>query len=1312
MTPSAHAAVGSDDADSTHARHRREALDLSDLLAGLWQEAPFARLPDDAPSELQDLVQDIENPRRVYAIHKATRRHDFQLLVDRYVFQLRNGCGSPQCTTSTCFTCRKRLAGKAPIRRYTPTSARTLAVYLASQDSPEKGLCPHLCRSRDPPAATNTLIFSARFAAPPWLDHKPLGNTSYPGKGKPKPDSRPVNVPASNRHGTSSRPSTRRNVPVADKSRHRSHAVATEPPTASSPKLTVHERSVSKDYRSFAAATFGTVAFKMLEWLTPQGIELMSKELRDVAQPGSSSPDTQVPSVTNESKENPTKDSPLQHPPPQTPKSQDASKKSQRERERRPSATPATGAPPQPKNATKTRRTSRGSFCAPSSPKSTRRASVDSRSAATTKDESKPPSRTATLNGFHLDKRSRTAKIAPSVIARAVPELPLKSAILETVPCLSPPVVNDVKDSDQGSSDAGDGDSSLAGSILSPATTRIDVPIKEEIQDADSEQDSAQIDCLLPQSLRQLNVEVVDFICDVFQEDHTTEKLFHGPFPVGEPYPSPHGTRPRLARRHQHGQAISRKQWKAFNEQTIFDVLSNPQSLVRSFTTNGKLFDSHTLWYCMLRMTRVAPSLVMHSLWLAARSLFAPPESLKSVRTQARPLFGGNPETLCDFEAGCILSVCLHALVAAAPYVSDAKTLYEMSRVRSHGLVLSGSGIAARPPPSMCLEYDDVFSNELALRLARRLFCAITARQCFADIANCDIKKPDSREEGTNLLQPLIGQLDLLNSDPIRLLEFTPAERLLHETRVPTLLLDWARAVLLREWNGRAEFACDGPFYGALSLMATLFEHRNMLLLGDVQFRVDFLSDRLDSMETPVGWTTFTSTRQKRHLLDYPYLFSPEALVTWFRAINFSRMSRTFEESSSLKTRMCAIIDPGSLVTNPHHKTVLQDLLKTASSKFLVLDIRRKHVVQDAFDQLWRRQERELLRPLKIHLGEDGGEEGFDSGGVQQEFFRMAIAECLDPRYGAFTIDDRTRAAWFAPSSIVEEWKFEMVGLLVSLALYNGLTLPVTFPKALYRKLLGQPVEQLYHIADGWPDLASGLTTLLEWDEKDGLVEDVFARTYEFSVAVFGSNVTRQMTKDGSTWPQGIPPAGGGTGSRTDAEEAPLVTNANRDEYVSDYVRYLTDISVRPQYAAFERGFRACLDVKSLSLLTPPILQSMVEGVQEIDISELRRYTRYVGWDSSHRTIKDFWSIVKRFDDRMKRKLLEFVTASDRVPVGGMVNLQFIIQRNGEQEGEGGHLPTAYTCYGTLLLPEYRDKEVLRERLCMALENAQGFGFA
>jgi len=294
---------------------------------------------------------------------------------------------------------------------------------------------------------------------------------------------------------------------------------------------------------------------------------------------------------------------------------------------------------------------------------------------------------------------------------------------------------------------------------------------------------------------------------------------------------------------------------------------------------------------------------------------------------------------------------------------------------------------------------------------------------------------------------------------------------------------------------------------------------------------------------------------------------------------------------------------------------------------------------------------------------------------------------------------------WFQPGSPEPLWKFELIGLIISLAVYNGLTLPVTFPRALYQKLLDEEVSELHHIADGWPDLANGLTSLLEWDEKDGLVEDIFARTYEFSVSQFGLPVSLEMgTAKTPHWPQFADLT-----TSTNPIDAPMVTNANRNSYVSDYIRFLTDVSIRPQFDAFKAGFLTCLDRRSLTLFNAETLQSVVEGIQEIDISEMRRACRYIGWDASHRTVRDFWSVVKRFDLEQKKKLLEFVTASDRVPVGGMKNLQFTLQRNGVDDG---HLPSSYTCYGILLMPEYSGREVLREKLGMALENSRGFGFA
>ena len=43
------------------------------------------------------------------------------------------------------------------------------------------------------------------------------------------------------------------------------------------------------------------------------------------------------------------------------------------------------------------------------------------------------------------------------------------------------------------------------------------------------------------------------------------------------------------------------------------------------------------------------------------------------------------------------------------------------------------------------------------------------------------------------------------------------------------------------------------------------------------------------------------------------------------------------------------------------------------------------------------------MRPLKIRLFEEGtSDQAQDDGGVQQEFFRLAIAEALDPDSGMY----------------------------------------------------------------------------------------------------------------------------------------------------------------------------------------------------------------------------------------------------------------------------------------------------------------------
>ena len=544
-------------------------------------------------------------------------------------------------------------------------------------------------------------------------------------------------------------------------------------------------------------------------------------------------------------------------------------------------------------------------------------------------------------------------------------------------------------------------------------------------------------------------------------------------------------------------------------------------------------------------------------------------------------------------------------------------------------------------------------------------------------------------------------------------------------------------------------------------------------------FQTAFVSERLDILEVPLKYIQFASHDSHVHMLRYSFLFSTSILVSYFRTINHSTMSKASEDAmanSHLAMRMTFANSDGV----ERGRLRLGDRLSKLTDYYLVLNIRREDVLADAMNHIWRRQKRELMRPLKVLLGHGEGEEGVDHGGVQQEFFRIAMAEALDPKYGAFTTDPVTRMSWFKIGSLEPLYKFELLGILVSLAVYNGLTLPFTFPLALYMKLLGHEPDHLEDIADGWPDLEKGLRALRDW--TDGDVEEVFMREYVFSVDVFGKilNVDmsddngrsrherrhvsehaivncggqqsnsalryrksqaqpkqsemagqglakdgkgldhldeeeqRQSSSSGNSEARPTPPSSTPS-SRLTSPIPPVVTNANRAQYIHDYIHHLTTAAIRDQYRAFAYGFSTCISPKSLTLFTPRTLKELVEGLPHIDTHELQRVARYEGgYHAQHHTIRDFWSIVHGWatddgdagQDKV-RQLLEFVMASDRLPVGGTTRVIFVIQKNGVGDER---LPTSLTCFGRLLLPDFSCREVMAAMLAKAVENSKGFG--
>ncbi|KAI9506108.1 hypothetical protein BX070DRAFT_186917 [Coemansia spiralis] len=371
-----------------------------------------------------------------------------------------------------------------------------------------------------------------------------------------------------------------------------------------------------------------------------------------------------------------------------------------------------------------------------------------------------------------------------------------------------------------------------------------------------------------------------------------------------------------------------------------------------------------------------------------------------------------------------------------------------------------------------------------------------------------------------------------------------------------------------------------------------------------------------------------------------------------------------------------------------HMRTELQDsffraMFSGVTCPYLVLEVRRDSLVRDTLYQLELKLSQDLRKQLKVRFV---GEEGVDEGGVQKEFFQLIVRDVFSSKYGIFKANNESQYHWFIPQaaptkdSLEEIW---LTGQLIGLAVYNGVILDIHLPPAMYKKLLGVPVtrDDLREID---PALYHGLMQLQQMSNEE---LEFLERTFEVEYDDLGQLRTHELLPDGAKT---------------------ILAADNRELFIDKYVDFIFNTSCTKQFAEFKAGFDRICGPSYVRFMQPQELELLVCGCSDLDFNALQNSTIYDGgYSKTSEVILYFWKVVGEFTDELKRKLLFFATSSDRVPIGGLSKLQFVIAKNG---GDSDRLPTSHTCFNVLLLPEYSSLEKLRERLLTAIHNSEGFG--
>ncbi|XP_056595611.1 NEDD4-like E3 ubiquitin-protein ligase WWP2 isoform X2 [Triplophysa dalaica] len=352
------------------------------------------------------------------------------------------------------------------------------------------------------------------------------------------------------------------------------------------------------------------------------------------------------------------------------------------------------------------------------------------------------------------------------------------------------------------------------------------------------------------------------------------------------------------------------------------------------------------------------------------------------------------------------------------------------------------------------------------------------------------------------------------------------------------------------------------------------------------------------------------------------------------------------------------------------------------------ISVSRQTLFEDSFQQIMNMKPYDLRRRLYIIMR---GEEGLDYGGIARQWFFLLSHEVLNPMYCLFEYAGKNNyCLQINPASSINPdhlTYFRFIGRFIAMALYHGKFIDTGFTLPFYKRMLNKK-PTLKDLESIDPEFYNSIMWVKENDLEECGVELYFAQDME----ILGKVTTHQLKNDG---------------------ENELVAQDNKEEYIGLLTDWRFMRGVEEQTKAFLDGFNEVVPLEWLRYFDEKELELMLCGMQEIDLSDWQKNTIYRHYTKNSKQIQWFWQVVKEMDNEKRIRLLQFVTGTCRLPVGGFTEL---IGSNGPQKfcidkvGKETWLPRSHTCFNRLDLPPYKNLEQLREKLLFAIEETEGFG--
>ncbi|XP_065115062.1 NEDD4-like E3 ubiquitin-protein ligase WWP1 isoform X2 [Paramisgurnus dabryanus] len=359
-----------------------------------------------------------------------------------------------------------------------------------------------------------------------------------------------------------------------------------------------------------------------------------------------------------------------------------------------------------------------------------------------------------------------------------------------------------------------------------------------------------------------------------------------------------------------------------------------------------------------------------------------------------------------------------------------------------------------------------------------------------------------------------------------------------------------------------------------------------------------------------------------------------------------------------------------------------------ALASHVKITVSRQTLFEDSFQQIMNFKPYDLRRRLYVIFR---GEEGLDYGGLAREWFFLLSHEVLNPMYCLFEYAGKSNyCLQINPASTINPDHlsyFCFIGRFIAMALFHGKFIDTGFSLPFYKRMLNKKLI-LKDLESIDPEFYNSLI----WIRDNNIEECALEMYFSVDMEILGKISSHDLKADGANV---------------------LVTEENKEEYIGLMAEWRFSRGVENQTKAFLDGFNEVVPLQWLQYFDEKELEVMLCGMQEVDLQDWQRNTVYRHYTRNSKQIIWFWQFVKEVDNEVRLRLMQFVTGTCRLPLGGFAEL---MGSNGPQKfciekvGKETWLPRSHTCFNRLDLPPYKSFEQLKEKLLFAIEETEGFG--